>query len=216
MIIHSSLASCIFVWLRGSVFLSRRRGWWALSLILWLIVSMLPLPVAAMDADWIPPGGPRVENSGEETPIRPVRLRIPSIGVDAAIEAVGEDVLGRMDTPTDAADVAWYEPGVRPGDAGNAVIAGHLDDIHGDPAAFWRIGQLTAGDAIIVVNSDDSEVHFVVVEAVAYPYTDAPIQRIFGFDVRQNLNFITCTGSWDRGAHTYRQRLVVYARRVPE
>ena len=34
-------------------------------------------------------------------------------------------------------DVGWYELGARPGEAGNGVIAGHLDTDRGAPAAFF-------------------------------------------------------------------------------
>ena len=39
----------------------------------------------------------------------PSRLIIPSIDVDATIEAVGKDEAGRMDTPSDVNHVGWYQ-----------------------------------------------------------------------------------------------------------
>src|SRR5438034_1456353 len=53
----------------------------------------------------------------------PVRLLVPAIGVDAAVEAVGVDGQGGMGTPARAEDVAWFQPGSRPGDVGDAVMA---------------------------------------------------------------------------------------------
>jgi sortase A len=54
-----------------------------------------------------------------------VRLQIPSIKVDAAIQYVGLTGSGSMEVPQGRADVAWYKFGPRPGDLGSAVIAGH-------------------------------------------------------------------------------------------
>ena len=55
----------------------------------------------------------------------PIRLKIPSIKVDAAIEYVGIAPDGNMDVPKGPDNVAWFEPGTRPGDVGSAVLAGH-------------------------------------------------------------------------------------------
>src|SRR6185295_11855712 len=45
----------------------------------------------------------------------PLRLKIPSIKVDAAIEYVGIASDGNMDAPKGPDNVAWFEPGTRPG-----------------------------------------------------------------------------------------------------
>ncbi|MBX3052244.1 MAG: class F sortase [Caldilineaceae bacterium] len=144
----------------------------------------------------------------------PVRLRIPAIGVDATIEPVGQDRNGRMDTPSLVEDVAWYAPGLAPGEIGNAVLAGHLDRIGGAPAVFWKLGKLMAGDDIFVTDSAGGEHHFRVTAQEAYPYEDAPLDEIFGFGIRSRLNLITCRGRWDRSGQTYTQRLVVFSELV--
>lgn len=144
----------------------------------------------------------------------PVRLRIPAIGVDAAIESVGQDRAGRMETPSLVDDVAWYAPGAAPGEIGNAVLAGHLDRIGGAPAVFWALGKLAVGDDIFVTDSAGEELHFRVTGVDSYPYDAAPLDDIFGFAIRSRLNLITCRGKWDRSGQTYSQRLVVYSELV--
>src|SRR5437879_6754319 len=57
----------------------------------------------------------------------PVKLVIPKIGLDAAVEQVGVDKNHNMDVPKLPQDTGWYEPGPAPGQAGDAVIDGHLD-----------------------------------------------------------------------------------------
>lgn len=144
----------------------------------------------------------------------PQRLRIPAIGVDAAIESVGQTAAGKMGVPQESQNVAWYNAGVQPGAQGNAVISGHLDDRMG-PAVFWRLRNLQMGDDVFVTHADGTEDHFQVIGSEAYTNGAAPLNKIFGFDLERDLNLITCDGSWDRNSQTYSRRLVVYTRLVP-
>jgi hypothetical protein len=70
--------------------------------------------------------------------LRPVRLRIPSLNIDAAVQWVGVDFQGRMGLPSNYTDVAWYDGGPTPGSPGNADIAGHFDSTTG-PTVFYLI-----------------------------------------------------------------------------
>ena len=143
----------------------------------------------------------------------PLRLKIPAIGVDAAIETVGQTQTGSMDVPADARNVAWYKLGLAPGDSGNAVISGHLDDKKG-PTVFWKLGKLKVGDKVTVIDSTGSERVFAVIAKEAYAFDKAPINKIFGFDLEHDLNLITCGGRWNPKTHNYSQRLVVYTRLI--
>jgi len=139
----------------------------------------------------------------------PLRLRIPAIGVDAVIEPVGIAADGSMGLPKGYDTVAWYMLGPRPGEKGNAAIAGHLDSTTG-PAVFWRLRQLQVGDKVYVYSTDNVEREFEVIAKETYPDGQAPIMRIFGPAEQRNLNLITCVGVFDRAAHNYSDRLVVY------
>src|SRR3989344_6128045 len=68
--------------------------------------------------------------AGTSTPgaLLPARLRIPSLGVNAAEEPVGKKADGSMGTPKDFDDMSWYSPGAKPGEAGSAVFAGHVNN----------------------------------------------------------------------------------------
>jgi hypothetical protein len=77
-----------------------------------------------------------------------VSIAIAAVGVDARVVPVGLRADGTMEVP--AVDLAgWYEPGPRPGEAGPAVIVGHVDSRRG-PAVFYRLGELRPGDRIVV------------------------------------------------------------------
>jgi LPXTG-site transpeptidase (sortase) family protein len=147
---------------------------------------------------------------------QPVRLVIPSLDIDAAIEGVGQDSNGLMAAPLLINTVAWYNLGPRPGENGNAVIAGHFDDVRGRPAVFWDLDELEAGDEIIVRFDDESELRFAVMGTERYQAGDAPLERIFGVDFERDLNLITCDGDWNAQQRLYSERLVVYARLIRE
>lgn len=141
----------------------------------------------------------------------PVQLRIPAIGVDAYIEHVGltEDLA--MDVPSKWENVAWYKRGYRPGEAGHAVIAGHLDTVSGAPAVFWDLEALNPGDDLYVRGLDGVERRFVVDYHTRYAHDEAPVQEIFGPANEPRLALITCNGVWDRANRNYSDRVVLYA-----
>ena len=145
----------------------------------------------------------------ERIGITPVKLEIPALQVDAVIEKVGRLENGQMGVPQNPDSIGWFEPGVKPGSQGNAVMAGHIDSYTG-PAVFYELDQLVAGDEIIVHGEDDEKLRFIVTGTATYPRNDAPVSDIFGFNYSSNLNLITCTGEFNRKAKTHEERLVVY------
>jgi hypothetical protein len=78
-----------------------------------------------------------------------------------------------------AADLAgWYEPGPRPGEAGPAVIVGHVDSRRG-PAVFFRLGELRRGDRIVVGLQGGGARSFLVERVERRPKTALPTRRIW-------------------------------------
>jgi sortase family protein len=155
-------------------------------------------------------------------PWQPAQLSIPAIHVDASVMDVGKTAQGLMDAPVSQAinspywtHVFWYSPGAAPGQAGNAVIAGHVDRVGGDPAVFWYLKNLVAGDDIYITTMQGQKLHFVVARAIAYPATaasDAVLNAVFGPSTGHHLNLITCSGVWT--GQGYDQRLVVFTTQV--
>ncbi|MCL5784228.1 MAG: sortase [Patescibacteria group bacterium] len=141
----------------------------------------------------------------------PQTLSIPKLGVNAAVESVGQDRSGRMDVPTGVDNVGWYSLGYKPGEKGNAVIDGHLDAVTGAPAVFYYLDRLQPGDQVIVTDKNGKDLTFEVTVSQSYPFDQVPLQEIFGSNDKSRLNLITCTGVWNSGARNYSNRLVVYA-----
>ncbi|WP_175987871.1 class F sortase [Bacillus sp. Marseille-Q1617] len=160
-----------------------------------------------------------VENSNavmeEEAGIHPSVLSIPALDLEAPVKEFGLDEEGNMELPENGEDVAWFEPGSEPGDAGNAVLAGHVDDEKA-PAIFFRLKELEIGDEIYLYDKNGERLTFVVRDKVAYQKDDAPLRKIFGPTDKRMLNLITCTGYFDRDIRNYVERLVVYTELTEE
>jgi LPXTG-site transpeptidase (sortase) family protein len=121
-----------------------------------------------------------------------------------------------MDVPRSGSQVGWYALGARPGEAGNAVIAGHLDTALGTPAVFWNLNDLSEKDDVFVLDDFGHEYHFQVVKSVVYNAREAPLQQIFGASIAKNLQLITCNGAWQADEKSYDKRLVVYTNLVQD
>lgn len=155
-------------------------------------------------------------------PWQPTQLQIPALHIDASIINVGQTADGLMDAPTSQAihspywtSVFWYDVGAVPGQAGNAVIAGHVDRVGGDPAIFWSLGNLRPGDSVYVLTKQGSKLHFVVNRTVDYPANASSqdtINAVFGPTEEHHLNLITCSGAWT--GNGYDKRLVVFTTQV--
>lgn len=146
------------------------------------------------------------------TPIIPTRLTIPSIGVDAVVEQVGNTSAGAMATPKSFGNVGWYSPGNKPGEVGSVVMAGHVNNALTKAGVFEHLSQVKIGDIVTVSDKDNKTLVYTVNEIDEYPVEGAPTASIFTSTGPTQLVLITCDGSWDGNAHSFDKRLVVYAR----
>lgn len=144
----------------------------------------------------------------------PVRISIPSVHVDAAIEKVALTPDGSMDVPKEPANAGWYELGPRPGEVGAAVLAGHVDWYDGVTGVFADLHEVEPGDIIVTTDEAGNEARFVVRESKTYA-ADAVATDVFvSTDGAAHLNLITCIGDWDTTQGQYTERLVVFADKV--
>ena len=141
----------------------------------------------------------------------PVRLRIPSLKIDANVQAVGVGKSGNLAVPTNYTDAAWYKGGTLPGKVGDAVFDGHVDNGFGMDGVFRHLGDITEGDEIWVTTKGGTTYTYVVRSLKEYPYDAVPMQEIFTGDDTARLTIITCEGDWISGKKTYDHRLVVSA-----
>ncbi len=143
----------------------------------------------------------------------PVRLQIPSIGVDTGLMRLGKEKDGTVAVPEGRHkwDTAgWYAGGTRPGDPGSAVILGHVDSTAG-PAVFYRLRQLRPGDQVKVTTADGTVLRFGVDRVEQYPKTRFPTADVYYPTLTPMLRLVTCGGSFDPDAGHYRSNVIAFA-----
>jgi LPXTG-site transpeptidase (sortase) family protein len=141
----------------------------------------------------------------------PVRLEIPKINVDAAIEPVGLTSQGAVDVPKDPTDAAWFSLSPRPGASGSSVIDGHIGWWKdGAAAVFNSLYKLRKGDRLYTVDGQGVTTTFVVRGSRKYN-PNANASGVFdSADGKVHLNLITCDGTWNSTQKNYPDRLVVF------
>ncbi|MFF7387445.1 class F sortase [Streptomyces scabiei] len=141
----------------------------------------------------------------------PVRIRVPSLRVDAPLMGLGLTPTGSLDVPPAEKEnlAGWYEAGTTPGERGTAIVAGHVDNADG-AAVFYRLGALRRGATIEVDRQDGGTALFTVDAVEVYDASDFPDEKVYGAAPRPELRVITCGGGYSR-ATGYRGNVVVFA-----
>jgi len=156
----------------------------------------------------------------EASPVAdPASVAIPRLGVAADVVPVG--ICAKAAPPKcsgadelevpDVHQVGWYRGSPRPGAAGPALLAGHVN-WHGTAGPFARIGTLRAGDEITVTDRDGDR-HRFVVSAVAHfakAEYDQHMPGLLANTAGPELRLVTCSG--DLIGHDYQDNTVVSAK----
>lgn len=140
----------------------------------------------------------------------PLGLHVPSLGIDASVQHVGLGKSGNMAVPTNYSDVGWYRAGAKPGQPGNAVFDGHVDNGFGFAGVFTKLETIKPG-AEVLVDYASSTTRFTVTRVERYAKDAVPTGEIFTATGMPGLVLITCEGDWLQSQKTYDHRLVVYA-----
>ena len=141
---------------------------------------------------------------------QPTRVRIPAIGVDSELVALGLQDDGRMEVPPGAFPAGWYTGAPTPGELGPAILAGHVD--HGGRAGvFYRLRELEPGDTVEVARQDGRTAVFRVTRVEQHRKDAFPTAAVYGDIDHAGLRLITCGGPFDRRVHSYEDNVVVFA-----
>jgi Sortase domain len=143
----------------------------------------------------------------------PVTVEIPAIDVHAQIIALGLDAEGGVAVPSLSTPflVSWFDRGPAPGQAGAAVLLGHVDAAGVGPAVFYRLGDLVPGDQVDVSRRDGRTAVFRVTSVGLYPENAFPASRVYQYTRYPTLRLITCGGQFDWETHLYLDRTIVFA-----
>lgn len=144
---------------------------------------------------------------------RPVRVRVPALRIDAAMQPLLRDGTGVL-VPPEYGRAGWYEAGPEPGELGRAVIAGHVDSRTG-PDVFVNLRRASAGDRVLVDLADGSTLTFVVDSVGLYAKDEFPTARVYGGTHRRaEVRLITCGGPYLRSQGGYQDNVVVFGHLV--
>jgi hypothetical protein len=145
----------------------------------------------------------------------PAGVRIASIGVTAAVQPVGVDARGDVAIPERVDTVGWYRFSAAPGAAaGSTVLVGHVDSARQGKGAFYRLRDVGSGDRVVLDLAGGRRLSYRVVSRAQFPKTAVPLADLFALDGRPRLTLITCGGSFDAAASSYRDNVVITA--VPQ
>ncbi|MFC4058137.1 class F sortase [Planomonospora corallina] len=146
----------------------------------------------------------------------PVGLDIPAIGVKGApIDPVGLNPDQTVEVPplNRPELVGWYKHRPTPGEAGPAVLLGHVD-AHGRPAVFAKAHTLAPGDTIRVRRADGRTAVFAVDDLERVDKDAFPTDKVYGETSAPELRLITCGGAFDPATGHYEDNVIVYAHLV--
>jgi sortase (surface protein transpeptidase) len=177
------------------------------------------VPSSARTSTKAPPRAGAVHGSFSTVGGGGARLRIPALGVNAPIVATGA-VNGSMVIPADVHQVGWYDgvdsPGgsgvsPAPGQAGVAILAGHVNWVGQGPGALKNIGALESGDRIDVTGTNGRITHWQVTGAPTVSSKKQLPPALFSNSGAARLALVTCGGPFDESTGNYEDNVIVWA-----
>ncbi len=172
-----------------------------------MTVTATPEPVV-VSAPVNVPMAAQPATAGRAAP--PVRLTIPQLQIDQSLIGLRVKPDRELEVPSDYNDIGWWSTGPAPGDAGAALLVGHVDSKEG-PAVFYRLSSLKKGDRISVRRADGRTVTFAVTGSRSFAKDNFPDKLVYRTDGKPSLHLVTCGGAYDRETGEYRNNTVVFA-----
>lgn len=192
-------------------------GWKKIAAIILLAGALIGLGwLADSNSSTTPyenvPGPESIVNKNPE--LRPVHIKIPTIGVDTAVVDLGLRRNGELEVPDSDREVGWYVNGATPGEIGDPIgaliMVGHLDSIRG-PAVFSKLSQLKKDDIIEITRTDGSIITYRADNSEVFAQNSFPTGQVYGKVEVPSLRLITCAGKYSIFRGRYSDNLIVYA-----
>lgn len=152
---------------------------------------------------------------GDNTlPGEPIRLTIPTEGVQAAVVPV-ESHAGVLVVPDDIHQVGWWTGSALAGaTAGTTVLDGHVDSAAAGPGALFRLQELHQGDPV-QVDTATRRIRYTVTGRQIISKTGPLPAQLFSATGLARLVLISCGGPFDRVTRSYRDNIVIIAVPAP-
>lgn len=145
-------------------------------------------------------------------PSEPTEVRIPKIKAVSSLIPLGLNPDETVEVPSveQPMQAGWYRHARTPGEAGPSVILGHVDG-NKQPGIFFRLKELAEGDEVEVSRKDGTTAKFRVRKKEQIAKASFPTEAVYGDTDVPELRLITCGGSYDEAARSYRDNVIVYA-----
>ncbi|MGW6447160.1 class F sortase [Lentzea sp. NPDC055074] len=188
------------------------RSFWGMFVALALLTGCAaPADVTLPTAPAPTSTSPSVVDRGMP-PSEPTEVRIPKIGARSSLVPLGLNPDETVEVPPveQPMQAGWYALARTPGEAGPAVVLGHVDG-NRQPGIFFRLKELTAGDEVEVARKDGTTARFRVRATEQIAKDSFPTEAVYGETTEPELRLITCGGGYDQAARSYRDNIIVYA-----
>ncbi|WP_062131214.1 class F sortase [Demequina aestuarii] len=157
------------------------------------------------------------ETLAELRAVPPERLVVASLDIDMAVTDVGLEGDGAMEIPESASTAGWYRYGPAPGgEAGNAVLAAHVDDAVIGLGPFSRLLDIDEGAQIVIDSADGAETAYEVTRVEKTNKREVDMGLVFDRAGPAQLVLVTCGGRFDWDTGHYEDNVVVYATPIDE
>lgn len=140
----------------------------------------------------------------------PTRVRVPALGLEAAVLPVGVGGDRQMQLPSDPRVLGWYRFGAGPGGRGSVVLAGHVDSRRFGVGPLADLRGIAVGDRVEVATGSGSVRPYRVDSIETFDRQALPAD-VFARTGPERLRLVTCTGPYLPQAGGYQQNLVVTA-----
>ena len=144
----------------------------------------------------------------------PIRVKIPSIGVDASTVSLGLEG-NELETPADPDVVGWFTGAHTPGAPGRAVLAGHLT-WNGRHTVFARLPDLAAGAVVEVDRQDGTTAKFEITKVSTFRKDAFPTAEVYASTDEPSLVLITCGGEYSTDQNYYDSNVIAFAKALTE
>lgn len=188
------------------------------------VASVLPVPPSLRPG----PPAPSASKKKADTPPKPIHcsskpapsgggagpaeICIPALGVDASVMQLGLNNDRTVEVPplSRVGDAGWYKYSAPPGNIGPTVILGHVDSAQYGAGVFFRLGQLHAGNKVIVYRGDGMIATFRVDRVVQIAKSRFPTNAVYGATSRAAIRLVTCGGRYNTSTGGYDDNIIVY------
>lgn len=210
------------IWLRKIGWLKNKRILLAIALVLLALTAFGAYYVFRSDSP-VPPKTEIITHStdkpDETKPDKgykwkgaqsdPKYIKLPTINAEGFVQTVGVDQDKQVAVPNNIHMAGWFADSIKPGQRGLSIIDGHLNGRSAD-GIFVHLQNMKKDDTFTIEFGDGSTKQFKVTGIATIATKDAP-NVLFSQNPKatNQLNLITCGGSFDRSSRLYDKRVIV-------